>query len=57
MSKIKQIVVEIQERLESGIEPKKIAEDLCVPLSWVTEAEMDMEWTWDPNNFIDNGVL
>lgn len=51
MSKIKQVVTEIHERLELGETPAKIATDLGVPISWVTEAEMDMEWSWDPTTF------
>lgn len=43
MAKIKNVLVEIQDRLVSGQNPADIAKVLGVPLHWVTEAEMDMD--------------
>lgn len=43
MAKIKDVLIEIQDRLVSGEAPAKIAEAIGVPLHWVTEAEMDMD--------------
>lgn len=46
MAKIKQILLEVEDRLASGEKPEHIAEKLHIPLHWVTEAEMDMDWTY-----------
>lgn len=45
MSKMKQIVIEIEERLVSGQSPEQIAKLLNVPLNWITEVEMDMDYS------------
>jgi hypothetical protein len=43
MAKIQNILIEIQDRLVSGEAPNKIAEQMGVPLHWITETEMDMD--------------
>ncbi len=45
MGKIKNIFIEIDQMLADGLDPKEIAKMLGVPLQWVTEQEMDMDWT------------
>lgn len=45
MSKMKDIVIEIEERLVSGEKPEHIAKLLNVPLNWITEVEMDMDYS------------
>lgn len=51
MAKMKQVLMEIEERLARGQKPAEIANVLGVPLHWVTETEMDMEWTGYPVDF------
>jgi hypothetical protein len=48
MSRIGDILVEIEDRLAGGQTPQEVAKTLNIPLHWVTETEMDMEWTGFP---------
>ena len=48
MVKIKDILIEIERRLAYGQTPQEVAKTLNIPLHWVTETEMDMEWTGFP---------
>lgn len=45
MGKINQIQIEIQERLVSGQSAYTISTLLNVPVEWVTETEMEMDWS------------
>lgn len=51
MAKLKQILKEIEKRLSQGDSPSKISKELGIPLHWVTETEMDMEWSGFPPEF------
>ena len=42
---MKQIVIEIEERLVSGEKPEQISKKLNVPVNWITEVEMDMDYS------------
>lgn len=53
MARIKDILIEIERRLASGQTPQEVAKTLNIPLHWVTEAEMDMEWTGFPAGELD----
>jgi hypothetical protein len=46
MGKIKDILIDIQERLEAGENPVQIARALAVPLDWVLGAETEMDGDW-----------
>jgi hypothetical protein len=39
MSKMSQLMIDIQYALEQGDEPAQIAADLDIPISWVFEAQ------------------
>ena len=52
MGKIQNVLLEIEDRLANGQKPSEIAKTLGVPLHWVTETEMDMEWTGYPPEFV-----
>jgi hypothetical protein len=41
---VSKTLVEVENRLYRGDSKQKIATDLKIPLYWVTESEMDMEW-------------
>lgn len=43
MSKIKDMLIDIQDLLEQGMEPNDIARILQVPVNWVYEAQSIME--------------
>ena len=45
MSKMKSIVIDIEERLSSGESPEQISKILGIPVNWVTEVEMDMDYS------------
>lgn len=45
MGKMSQIQMEIEERLVSGQSADVIALHLNVPVKWVTEMEMEMDWS------------
>lgn len=51
MAQLKHVLKEIEKRLSRGDRPEKIAKELGVPVHWVTETEMDMEWTGFPIDF------
>lgn len=57
MSKMSQISMEIQDRLDTGDDPKQIAKDLEVPLTWVY-ATMELQYSqyneYDPYNTINS---
>lgn len=53
MAKMKDILIEIETRLARGQTPQEVARVLNIPLHWVTEAEMDMEWTGFPVGELD----
>lgn len=45
MAKIKNVVADIEKRLAAGQTPEHIAKTLNIPLNWVTEVEMDMDYS------------
>jgi DNA-directed RNA polymerase specialized sigma subunit len=51
MAKIEKVLKEIEKRLSRGQSPTEVAKALGIPLHWVTETEMDMEWTGYPVDF------
>lgn len=49
--KFPKVLTEIDKRLTRGESKHKIATDLKIPLHWITESEMDMDWS--PNFNLD----
>jgi len=42
---MKQIVIDIEDMLERGLTPLQVSENLGIPLGWVTEIEMEIDWS------------
>lgn len=45
MTKLKEVVIDIEERLVSGQSPEQISKTIGVPVNWVSEVEMDMDYS------------
>ena len=53
LSKIHDLVIDIQDRLRAGQDPEYISKWLEIPLSWVTDTLDSMMESDEPDNSLD----